>query len=177
MDGGDGGGHRSPDAVPEAGESIVRRGEGDAQAGQAERPAREDRGTLQKAEARFRETYRRYASTDALDELRARDYARLDAQDQVYLDYAGGNLHGESQLREHMAVLSNQIHGNPHSVNPTSGASTAMVEAVRGGASILSCSPEEYTAIFTANASGALKLVGELAFFARRSLLADGGQP
>ena len=157
-----GGGHWSPEAVPEAGESIERPGEGDAPAGRAETPAREERGTLQKAEARFRETDPRYASTDALDELRARDYARLDAQDQVYLDYAGGSLHGESQLRAHMAVLSNQIHGNPHSVNPTSGASTALVEAVRAAVlRYFHAPPEEYTAIFTANASGALKLVGE----------------
>ena len=31
-----------------------------------------------------------------------------------------------------MALLSDQVLGNPHSVNPTSGASTTLVEAVRG---------------------------------------------
>ena len=161
------------EAVPEAGESIERPGEGDGTASRGGGTSAGRRPThLQKAEARFRETYPRYASTDALDELRARDYARLDAQDQVYLDYAGGSLHGESQLRAHMAVLSNSIHGNPHSVNPTSGASTALVEAVRAQCfDTFMRRRRRYTAIFTANASGALKLVGEVL-----SLCTPGGR-
>ena len=151
------------EAAPDVGESIKRPREGDAPADRAEGPAwEEQRSSLQKAEARFRQTYPRYASTDALDELRARDYARLDAQDQVYLDYTGGSLHGESQLRAQMALLSDQVLGNPHSVSPASGASTALVEAVRAAVlRYFHAPPEEYTAIFTANASGALKLVGK----------------
>ena len=39
-----------------------------------------------------------YASTHALDALRARDYRRLDDEHQVYLDYTGGSLHAESQV-------------------------------------------------------------------------------
>jgi len=97
-----------------------------------------------------------------VDELRARDYARLDAQDQVYLDYTGGSLHAESQLRAHIALLSDQVLGNPHSINPTSRASTALVEAVRAAVLRYFHAPaEEYEAIFTPNASGALRLVGE----------------
>ena len=41
----------------------------------------------------------RDADAEAIEDLRAREYARLDAQDQVYLDYAGGGLYAESQLR------------------------------------------------------------------------------
>ena len=59
-------------------------------------------------------------------------------------------------------LLSDQVLGNPHSVNPTSGASTTLVEAVRVAVlQYFYAPPEEYTAIFTANASGALKLVGK----------------
>ena len=35
------------------------------------------------------------ASARFLDELRARDYGRLDANEHVYLDYTGCSLYGE----------------------------------------------------------------------------------
>ena len=49
--------------------------------------------------------YPAYATTARLDTLRATEYARLDQQGQVYLDYTGGGLYAESQLRDHMALL------------------------------------------------------------------------
>jgi selenocysteine lyase/cysteine desulfurase len=99
---------------------------------------------------------------DAVDTLRARDYARLDALDETYLDYTGGGLYAESQLREHMALLSQNVFGNPHSRNPTSMAMTHLAERARAAVlEFFNASPDEYTAIFTPNASGALKLVGE----------------
>ena len=97
-----------------------------------------------------------------LDELRRSDFARLDRGGHVYLDYTGGGLYAESQLREHMRLLERGVFGNPHSINPTSAASTELVERAR--ASVLeffNASPEEYVAIFTPNATGALRLVGE----------------
>ena len=86
-----------------------------------------------------------------LDELRRSDFARLDRGGHVYLDYTGGGLYAESQLREHMRLLERGVFGNPHSINPTSAASTELVERAR--ASVLeffNASPEEYVAIFTA---------------------------
>lgn len=103
-----------------------------------------------------------YRATSKLDALRAREYARLDAQNHVYLDYTGGGLYAESQLRAHIELLRTHVFGNPHSSNPTSQAMTDLVEGTR--ASILeffNADPNEYCAIFTQNASGALKLVGE----------------
>ena len=38
----------------------------------------------------FIEKYPAYRSTAPLDELRAKEYARLDQQGQIYLDYTGG---------------------------------------------------------------------------------------
>ncbi|MCB0164876.1 MAG: aminotransferase class V-fold PLP-dependent enzyme, partial [Anaerolineae bacterium] len=79
-----------------------------------------------------------------------------------YLDYTGGGLYAASQLRQHMALLENNVLGNPHSANPTSLAMTDLVEAARHYVlAYFNASPDEYIAIFTANASGALKLVGE----------------
>lgn len=103
-----------------------------------------------------------YRSTAKLDTLRAREYARLDAQKHVYLDYTGGGLYAESQLRAHMELLRAHVFGNPHSSNPTSQAMTELVERARRAIlDFFNADPQEYAAIFTQNASGALKLVGE----------------
>ena len=112
--------------------------------------------------AQFRQDYPEYDTTRRLDDLRAEEYARLDQQGHVYLDYTGGGLYGETQLREHMALLTHDVFGNPHSKNPTSKAMTDLVEQARGYVlEYFNASPDEYCVIFTPNASGALKLVGE----------------
>lgn len=117
--------------------------------------------------AEFRRAWPAFDSTSRLDDLRATEYARLDERDQVYLDYTGGGLYAESQLRDHMDLLSRDVFGNPHSTNPTSRAMTHLVERARRHVlDYFNASPEEYVAIFTPNASGALKLVGEAYPFA-----------
>jgi selenocysteine lyase/cysteine desulfurase len=118
--------------------------------------------TLKQAYAAFEQAYPIYASTAKLDTLRAQDYARLDATGQIYMDYTGGGLYAESQIRKHMELLATNVFGNPHSHNPTSQAMTCLVDEARAFVlEYFNASPEEYTAIFTQNASGALKLVGE----------------
>jgi molybdenum cofactor sulfurtransferase len=105
---------------------------------------------------------RRGADAAVFDELRRSEYARLEAGDHVYLDYTGAGLYAESQLAEHVALLRDGVFGNPHSLNPTSAAMTELVERAR--ATVLAffrASPEEYVAVFTPNATGALRLVGE----------------
>ena len=117
---------------------------------------------IEAAEAAFRREHPRYGDTAALDELRATDYARLDAGGHTYLDYTGGGLYGASQLREHLALLEGGVFGNPHSISPTSAASTVLVDRARTCVlEFFNASPEEYVAIFTPNATGALRLVGE----------------
>ena len=103
-----------------------------------------------------------YAATRALDDIRAREFARLDAAGHVYLDYTGAGLYGESQVRRHMDLLLGHVLGNPHSANPASQVSTRLVDAARRHVlSFFNASPDDYCVIFTANASHALKLVGE----------------
>jgi len=119
-------------------------------------------GEMLEAEQAFRQAYPAFARTSVLDELRAREYARLDDLGQIYLDYTGGGLYAESQLREHFELLRESVFGNPHSLNPTSRATTALVERARARVlDFFQASPDEYAVIFTANASQALKLVGE----------------
>ena len=115
----------------------------------------------------FVESYPSFNQTAVLDKWRAAQYQRLDANGQIYLDYTGGGLYSESQLSEHMELLRTSVLGNPHSANPTSLAMTDLVEDTRQYVlRYFNASPDEYIAIFTANASGALKLVGEAYPFA-----------
>jgi selenocysteine lyase/cysteine desulfurase len=61
-----------------------------------------------------------------------------------------------------MALLNNVVFGNPHSKNLTSMAMTERVEQAREKVlDYFRASADEYMVIFTPNASGALKLVGE----------------
>jgi selenocysteine lyase/cysteine desulfurase len=108
-----------------------------------------------------------FARTAHIDELRATEYARLDAGGHVYLDYTGAGLYAASQVEEHRRLLEHDVFGNPHSINPTSNASTALVERARAAVlQAFGASPEEYEVIFTANATAALRLVGEAYPFA-----------
>ena len=103
-----------------------------------------------------------YAATAPLDDLRRREYSRLDRLGEVYLDYTGSGLYSEAHLRRHHALLEEQLFGNPHSHNPSSQRMTDLVDRARSRIlAYFNASPEDYVAIFTANASGALKLVGE----------------
>ena len=115
----------------------------------------------------FKQTYPCFESTRIIDQLRDREYGRLDELDQVYLDYTGSGLYATSQLRQHMALLEGGVFGNPHSKNPTSLAMTHLSEQARNYVlQYFNASPDEYVAIFTPNASGGLKLVGEAFPFA-----------
>jgi molybdenum cofactor sulfurtransferase len=110
----------------------------------------------------FSTAYPSYAATAALDEFRARDYARLDQQAHTYLDYTAGSLYAISQVDRHMALLKEHVFGNPHSTNPASSLTMGFVERARRAVlRFFNASPDEWLVIFTANASQALKLVGE----------------
>ena len=59
--------------------------------------------------ADFWKTCPAYQKTE-FDELRLREYVRLDELDQVYLDYTGSGLYAESQIQQHLDLLINSIH-------------------------------------------------------------------
>src|SRR3984957_6450167 len=122
--------------------------------------------------ADFRAAYPEYEETSKLDELRATEYSYLDEGGHVYLDYTGAGLAARSQLRAHAARISAGRFGNPHSENPTSSASTRLVEEAR--AAVLrhfNTTPDEYAVIFPPNATGACRLVGEASPFRRHGRL------
>ncbi len=112
--------------------------------------------------ASFVRAYPSYSSTAFLDTLRAKEYERLDRNRHVYLDYTGGSQYAASQLRSHIDLLNHSVLGNPHSRIGASAASTEAIERVRARVlEYFHADPGEYLVVFTANASGALKLVGE----------------
>jgi selenocysteine lyase/cysteine desulfurase len=71
-------------------------------------------------------------------------------------------LYGDSQLCRHHDLLSADVLGNPHSQNPASLASSRLAAEARDAVRRFFHAPEdEFEVIFTPNATGALRLVGE----------------
>jgi selenocysteine lyase/cysteine desulfurase len=110
----------------------------------------------------FHAAYPDYATTSRLDDLRAAEYAYLDRGGHTYLDYTGTGLPADAQLRAHATRVRGGCFGNPHSENPTSSASTELIEQARATVlAYFNASASEYAVIFTPNATGACRLVGE----------------
>ncbi|MBV9447442.1 MAG: aminotransferase class V-fold PLP-dependent enzyme [Streptosporangiaceae bacterium] len=113
-----------------------------------------------------------YSATSRLDELRATEYSYLDSGGHTYLDYTGAGLVADAQLRAHTERLRGGCYGNPHSDNPTSSASTRLIEEARIAVlRYFNASPGEYAVIFTQNATGACRLIGEAYQFSPLSRL------
>jgi selenocysteine lyase/cysteine desulfurase len=117
--------------------------------------------TKQAAYSAFLSAFPEYGSTSALDALRASDYSRLDAGRHAYLDYTGGGLYAEAQVREHAALLAREVCGNPHSGSLASTTTTRLVEDTRAAVLRYFNGSADYSAVFTQNATAALKLIGE----------------
>ncbi|XP_055993933.1 molybdenum cofactor sulfurase [Sorex fumeus] len=96
----------------------------------------------------------------SLRELRDREFGRLEGT--VYLDHAGTTLFPQSQLTNFTKDLLENVYGNPHSQNINSRLTHDTVEQVRYRilAHFHTC-PEDYSVIFTAGTTAALKLVAE----------------
>jgi selenocysteine lyase/cysteine desulfurase len=135
--------------------------------------ARTDRaGTDRPEPPGFLSAYPAYRSTVLLDQLRATEYSYLDAGGHVYLDYAGAGLPAQVQLRAHVERLRGGCFGNPHSDNPASLVSTELIDRARRAILAHFNAPaEEYAVIFTPNATGACRLVGEAYPFSPRTRL------
>ncbi len=118
----------------------------------------------------FLNEYPGYSTTTRLDSLREIDYSNLDRQGHVYLDFTGAGLYAQSQVKQHHQLLQENVFGNPHSSNPTSLAMTRIIEKTRETVlKFFNADPQEYVCVFTNNASGSLKLVGESFPFTQQS--------
>jgi selenocysteine lyase/cysteine desulfurase len=100
--------------------------------------------------------------------LRAAEFGYLDERAQIYLDHTGAGLPPRSLVRAHAERVTQECFGNPHSQNPTSRRSgTLLAEARSAVLRYFGADPAEYAVVFTANATGALRLVGEAYPFSR----------
>jgi selenocysteine lyase/cysteine desulfurase len=106
-----------------------------------------------------------YELTRGLDRLRRTEYAYLDEQNHLYLDYAGSGLAASSQHQAHQRRVHGILPGSPGTTAP------AIDHARRAVLRHLNASPHEYTVVFTANASAAARLVGERYAFGRHGRL------
>jgi selenocysteine lyase/cysteine desulfurase len=118
--------------------------------------------------ADFLAAYPEYRETSKLDVLRAAEYSYLDEFGHVYLDYTGAGLAARSQSLAHTARIGAGCFGNPHSESPTSSASTRLVDQARAAVlRYFNTTAEDYAVVFTPNATGACRLVGEAYPFRR----------
>ncbi len=102
--------------------------------------------------------------------LRAEDFGYLDETRQIYLDHTGAAPVPRGLVQAQATRLGGRAFGNPHTESPASIASTELVEEARLRVlRFLDADPAEYTVVFTANASQAVKLVAEAYPFHRRS--------
>ncbi|KAF5375502.1 hypothetical protein D9615_009186 [Tricholomella constricta] len=113
------------------------------------------------AYASFLQEFPEYRSTWILDTLRRTDYARLERTGETYVDFMGGALYPESLIKVHTDFLSRSVMGNTHSVSNSSKLSLKCADEARAAVLSFFKAPPEYTVVFTANATAALKLVGE----------------
>ena len=96
------------------------------------------------------------------DELHCVEFGHLSLRGEAYLDSAGAALCAESQIRAHDELLRTRLFGNPHSDHGPSRASTAAIDAARRRLlGWFGVDETTHAAIFTANASAAIRLVAE----------------
>ncbi|KAJ6497398.1 methyltransferase type 11 [Mycena sanguinolenta] len=125
-------------------------------------PARDTSNAASDAYQEFLRSFPEYRLTWILDSLRRSDYGRLETTGETYVDYMGGAIYPESLVRVHTEFLNRSVLGNTHSVNNSSKLSLKCANEARAAVlSFFRASSDKYTVIFTANATGALKLVGE----------------
>ena len=132
-----------------------------------------------------------YRLTWILDTLRRTDYTRLERTGETYVDYMGGALYPESLIKLHTDFLNRSVLGNTHSVsnrhvyasfylsthtNLPLSSTLSFNCANEARAAVLSYfnASSDYTVVFTANASAALKLVAEAYPFTSGSSLVIG---
>ena len=101
-------------------------------------------------------------TSGGFEALRQREFARLDAQGEVYLDYTGTGLAPSSLVEAHRAVLERGVFGNPHSSHAASRRSTALLDDAREAVlAFFGVDGSTHAVCFTANATSAVKLVAE----------------
>ncbi|KAJ2844030.1 hypothetical protein GGI22_007012, partial [Coemansia erecta] len=81
----------------------------------------------------------------------------------VFLDHAGSTLYAASHIRAHAEEMLSQIPANPHSRHAASQWTQAKIDHARDRLlAFFGTSAREYAVVFTANATAAIRMAGEL---------------
>ncbi|KAF2760410.1 PLP-dependent transferase [Pseudovirgaria hyperparasitica] len=100
----------------------------------------------------------RYRMT--MDQIRGEEYPMMATK--TYLDHAGTTIPAKSMLKATYEDLVSNLYGNPHSEHNDSVRTSRKVDAVRRQTlRFFKADPAHFDVIFVANASAAIKLVGE----------------
>lgn len=92
--------------------------------------------------------------------MREVEYPML--KDAVYLDHAGTTLYSKRLMERFTSDMMSNLFGNPHSASHSSQTSTLRIDEVRLQLlRFLNADPNEYDLVFVANATAAIKLVGD----------------
>jgi len=99
---------------------------------------------------------------EVIEQVRAREFSRLDETGTAYLDYTGAALYPASLVCRDAERLATNVFGNPHSESAASRASTEALENARAlTLRMFDADPAEYNVVFTSNASSAIRLLAE----------------
>ncbi|XP_023681587.2 molybdenum cofactor sulfurase isoform X5 [Paramormyrops kingsleyae] len=108
----------------------------------------------------FKESWDHYGYGGDFEGMVLAEFSRIKGM--TYLDHAGTTLFPESQIKGFFQDLCGSVYGNPHSHNPSSRLTHDTVEHVRYRIlQHFNSSPEDYTVVFTAGCTAAIKLVAE----------------
>jgi selenocysteine lyase/cysteine desulfurase len=117
------------------------------------------------------------ATISFFDEIRSREFGRLEATGSAYFDYTGAALYPASLVSGDAKRLSSSVMGNPHSDNAPSMLSMIAIHEARSlTLQFFDADSTEYEVIFTANASSAIRILADAFPFSEGSrlvLLAD----
>ncbi|CAN6611434.1 hypothetical protein TRVA0_004S04104 [Trichomonascus vanleenenianus] len=109
-----------------------------------------------------------------IESIRGSEYPSLVDGGEIYLDHAGTTLYPKSLIESYSQALLGNIYGNPHSRSSASERSSDVVEKARSKVlGLFNADPTEYEVIFTANATAAVKLIGEAIGGAKYTYLND----
>eukprot|EP00189_Rhodosorus_marinus_P008957 CAMPEP_0184753688 /NCGR_PEP_ID=MMETSP0315-20130426/44231_1 /TAXON_ID=101924 /ORGANISM="Rhodosorus marinus, Strain UTEX LB 2760" /LENGTH=573 /DNA_ID=CAMNT_0027233073 /DNA_START=131 /DNA_END=1849 /DNA_ORIENTATION=- len=115
------------------------------------------------AHKKFLADFSEFAETEkSFQAIRDKDFSCLDEQELTFLDYTGSMLTPLSLIDSHTEFLRKTIIANPHSNSLPSEMASGVDERARAAVlNMFHADPSEYTIMWTQNATGALKLVGE----------------
>ncbi|CZT47954.1 related to hxB protein [Rhynchosporium secalis] len=100
------------------------------------------------------------AYNDAVEVFRDTEYPMMKGK--VYLDHGGATIYAKSLIDEFSKKMMANLYGNPHSASDPAMLSGHMVDSIRiQTLAFFGADPEHFDLIFTANATAAIKLVGE----------------